>query len=95
MSNSSVVAAPTEVKIVLLNNEYEPGRGHLAIYNWAGVDSVNVDLSSVLPNGTSFEVREIKKVFKKKPVVSGTYAGPVNIPLGGSEFSVFLVMTKY
>lgn len=84
-------AAPTGSKIVLLPNEYESGRAHLAIYNWDGLAEVAVDLSSIVPEGTLFDVYPAKDVLGEA-VVSGTYSAPINVPTGGEEFSIYLVI---
>ncbi len=88
---SSTVTSSTPNKIVAIPNEYEPGRGHVAIFNWSLSSSVSVDLSSILANGANFQVLDPRNM--GSPVLTGTYSAPVNISTGGSEFLAFLVVT--
>jgi hypothetical protein len=91
-ANSTVVAVPSGAKVVLLPNDYEPGRGHLAIFNWSGLDDVTVDLSSVVKSGAAFSLYPAKDVYGT-PAVSGVYSGPMDVPVSGAEFSVFVVVS--
>jgi hypothetical protein len=62
-------------------NDYEPGRGNIAIYNWALAASVPVDISPIVPEGVEFEIRDAQN-FYGPPVAKGTYAGgTVSIPM--------------
>lgn len=88
--NSQVVNPPTEPEVVILPNEYEEGRAHLAIYNFDTRQSVAVDLSSIVPRGSSYQIHDPKAVFGAA-VTSGAYAGPINISTSGQEFMVFLL----
>jgi len=89
--NSSLAPNPTTNKVVLLRNEYEPGRGNLAIYNWANSSTVAVNLSSVIGVGKPFTVRDVRN-FYGTPILSGTYqGGSVNIPTAGNFFPVYVV----
>jgi hypothetical protein len=88
--NSVEVPVPTATEYVLLANEYEPGRAHLVIYNWGAASNVLVDLSAVVTNGAAFKILDPRDAYGT-PVVSGTYSGPVSIPMGGLEFAAFLV----
>jgi len=90
-ANSTHTGDPTGSRVVLLPNEYEEGRAHLAIFNWDLAPDVTVDLSSVVPEGTLFDVYPAKDVFGTA-VVSGTYSAPINVPTGGEEFTVYLVI---
>jgi hypothetical protein len=88
--NSTEVPKPTAAKVFLIPNEYEPKRAYLAIYNWPRTSNVKVDLSSFLASGVKFSIYKPKS-FGTSPVVTGTYSGPVSIPLGGAEFSAFVI----
>jgi hypothetical protein len=62
-------------------NEYEAGRANITIYNWAENASVDVDLSSVLTNGASYEIHHVYDLFGP-PLVSGVHDGSdVTIPM--------------
>jgi hypothetical protein len=89
--NSRVVETPTETKTILVPNSYDRARAHLIVYNWGASPNAMVDLAAVVENGSGFAVYRAKDVFGL-PVASGTYAGPISVPLGGSEFSVFVVV---
>jgi hypothetical protein len=74
---------PTGTKVFIRPNQYESGRANITIYNWGLVSSTNVDLSSFLPPGTGFEIRNANDFFGA-PVVTGIYGGgTVTIPLAG------------
>lgn len=64
-------------------NQYEPGRGNIIVYNWEGVSQVAADISSVLPVGTAFEIRNAQDILGA-PVLAGVYdGGIVNLPMTG------------
>lgn len=76
---------PTDTKVFIRPNRYEPGRAHVIIYNWSRQSSVPVDLSSVIDSGSEFEIRDAQNYFGA-PVVSGKYDGkPVAIPMNLTE----------
>jgi hypothetical protein len=91
--NSSELKEVTPHRSFVIPNDYEEGRGHLAIYNWDGSSSVSVNLSAVVSNGQNFKVFDARDVFGT-PVASGVYQGPVDIPMGGNEFGAFLIVTN-
>lgn len=65
----------------LQKSDYESGRGLLAIHNWQLLDTVNVDISSIIPNGSNYEVRDIQYLYGS-PILTGTYSGgTVPIPM--------------
>jgi uncharacterized protein (TIGR03437 family) len=79
------VALPTGTKVFVRPNKYEPGRGHIAIYNWDLRPSVPVDLSKIVESGSTFEIRDVQNYFGA-PVLKGTYTGgSVNIPMNLTE----------
>jgi hypothetical protein len=100
---------PTGTWTLVRPNAYEPGRGHVAVFNWSHAAAVSVDLSSVLSVGSSYEIRNAQNYFGT-PVLSGTYAGGVvSIPMAassvetpagaaapnptGPEFNAFVIVT--
>ena len=94
--------AATEVKAVpsprswLTGNEYEAGRGQLAVVNWdsAGTSTVPVSLAPVVPLGSSFTVTRAEDMPYGSPALSGTYSGgDVAIPLNGA-FEAFVVRSR-
>lgn len=73
---------PTGTRIFVRPNAYEPGRGHLVIYNWDQVDRVSVDLGAILKRGARYEVVNAMD-YLGDPVASGVFEGAsVTIPLG-------------
>lgn len=79
--NTYLAEPPKGVKYFIRPNAYQPGRAHVAVYNWAGQDKVNVDLSKVLKRGQAFEVRDAQD-FLGRPVFAGRYDGsPVALPM--------------
>ena len=102
-------AKPTGTWTLIRPNLYEPGRGHVAVFNWSHAGSVSVDLSSVVSPGSSYEIRNAQNFFGP-PTLSGTYAGgTVSIPMAastvetpagaaapnptGPEFNAFVILT--
>jgi hypothetical protein len=68
-------------EVFLHPNEYEPGRAHVAVFNWSRNGSVEVDLSNLLQKGDSFEVRNVQRLFDP-PVLQGVYDGElVRLPM--------------
>lgn len=76
---------PTGTQVYVRPNLYEAGRANIIIYNWAGLSSVNVDLSSFLLPGQSYIVKNAQNFFGPD-VLSGVYAGgTVSFPLAGIQ----------
>jgi hypothetical protein len=74
-------AAATGAQVFVRRNVYEPGRAHIAVYNWARQDEVEVDIADILPLGTTYEVRNAQDYFGP-PVLTGTYDGqPLRLPM--------------
>jgi hypothetical protein len=60
----------------------EPGRGHIAIFNGSRSSSRSVDLSSIVPAGSTFEIRNAQDY--DQVVLSGAYnGGSVSLPMTG------------
>lgn len=80
--NSSFTATlPTSTYHVLQKNQFEPGRGHLVIYNWGKLDTVKVELSSILAKGAEYKIYDVSNL-SAGPISSGKYnGGDVNIPM--------------
>ncbi len=74
---------PTQDKVFILPNAYEPGRATVVVYNWDGSATQAVDLTGVVSPGAAYEVRNAQN-FYGPPVASGTYAGgTVTVPMTG------------
>jgi hypothetical protein len=82
-ANTYFSLRPTGTQVFLRPNLYEPGRANITIYNWDLAPTVSVDLSSVLPIGSRYEIRNAQNFFAP-PVQSGTYSGgTVSLPMTG------------
>ena len=80
-SGQTQSSLPTVTKVVVRPNPYERGRANIVVYNWGGQSSVSVDLSSIVPAGAQYQIRNVQDWFGS-PVVSGTYSGgSVTIPI--------------
>jgi hypothetical protein len=84
--------------VMVRPSQYVPGRGNLAIFNWARKAQVEVDLSRLLKSGQAFSIVSALD-FYGKPVVSGRFDGrPVPVPMpneartGRGEFCAFVVL---
>jgi hypothetical protein len=74
---------PSNPRVFVRRNPYEPKRGMIVVYNWGQSGSVPVDLSGVLASGDRYVIRSVQDLFGA-PVTSGTYGGgTVSVPMGG------------
>jgi PKD repeat protein len=74
---------PTQDKVTILPNAYEPGRATIVVNNWDGSATQAVDLTEVVSPGVAYEIRNAQNIYGP-PVVSGTYAGgSVTLPMTG------------
>ena len=79
----SRTSPPTQDKVTILPNAYEPGRATIVVYNWDGSATQAVDLTGVVSPGAAYEIRNAQN-FYGPAVVSGTYAGgSVTLPMTG------------
>lgn len=77
----NVLSGPTGLEVFVRPNEYEAGRANVIIYNWDENATVDVDLSSVLAVGATYEVRHVYDIFGES-VVSGVYQGDtIQLPM--------------
>lgn len=89
---------PGGVKVFARPNQYEPGRIHLAVYNWDLRDSVDLDLQGLVEPGATFEIRNVHDYFGP-PVAGGVYGGqavatPMRGTDSGPEFNVFVLTSR-
>ncbi|VVB98860.1 LVIVD repeat protein [uncultured archaeon] len=93
-TQSQVVPFPPANKTIVIPNEYESGRGNIAIYNWSKAGNANVSLSSAVANGATYNIYNAKDTWGS-PVASGTYnGGTVSVPTGGAEFLALVVTSS-
>ncbi len=79
----SRTSPPTQDKVTILPNAYEPGRATIVVYNWDGSAAQALDLTGVVSPGAAYEIRNAQN-FYGPAVVSGTYAGgSVTLPMTG------------
>lgn len=83
-SGGSYFGTPTGVDVFVHPNAYQPGRGHVVVFNWAMQPSVDVDASSILRTGQAFEVRDAENYWGS-PVARGTYNGALRLPMAPGE----------
>ena len=88
---------PTENWVIVRPNRYEPGRGHVIVYNWTGAKTVAVPLDKILTPGASFRIMDLHDL-GGDPVLQGRYENrPVVLPVTGPsapEFAGYLVLTQ-
>lgn len=80
-SSSFSDSLPTGTWTFVRKNKCEAGRGHIVVYNWDSLNSVQVDVSSILTPGMSYQIRDAQD-FYGAPVLQGTYGGgSVTLPM--------------
>jgi hypothetical protein len=81
--NAYFPSKPLENKIFIRANRYQPGRAHIIIYNWEDLDDVAVNLEAIMPQGTSYVIRNAMDYYGS-PIVEGTYGGgDISLPMDG------------
>jgi len=74
-------AASLGVRTFVRATERDPGRLHVAVYNWRQDASVAIDLTGNLPVGTTFELIDAQNYFGP-PVLRATYqGGAISVPM--------------
>jgi Chondroitinase B len=93
-ADSSEIENPTEPRIVIYPNAYDPDRAHFVVYNWnKSKTHVDVNLTTVLKPGQFFEVYDYRNIWSN-PAVTGQFKGDaVSIPTP-DEFNIFVVRIK-
>ena len=82
-TDHAVAGPPTQPRVFVRANRYEPGRANVVIYNWPHLASVAVDLTGVLTQGDRFEVHNVQDLWGTA-VLSGSYGGGlVGFPMIG------------
>jgi len=94
---------PTGTMVRLFPNKHEKGRAHVAVFNWDGLDRVEVDLSQALTKGQRFAVYNCLDITATiaavTPVLEGVYGGgKVSLPMRGDpmspDFDAFIVLPR-
>ena len=71
-NSTFTVGDPSGTKIFVRFNRYEAGRAHIVVYNWDNLSTVRINVSSVLPAGTAYEVRNAQDYFAS-PILNGVF----------------------
>ena len=83
------------VEVFVRPNKYEPGRAHVAIYNWSGADAVDVDATALgLRPGDRYEIIHAMDYFDDR--ITRTYdgGGTIAVPMTGHTFAQAIGSTK-
>lgn len=85
----------TGLELYLRPNRYEPGRAHLAIYNWAAAAEVTVDLKgSGLSPGDRFELIQVMDYFHDRITYTYPVDGKIVVPMTGHSFAQAIGSSK-
>jgi hypothetical protein len=84
--NSYLTELPSDTRVIVRPNRYEPGRAHVIVYNWDRWRTVTVDLAPArLAAGSRFEIRDAQNFFGE-PVYAGVYdRRPVALTVRGLQ----------
>jgi hypothetical protein len=82
--NEYRVEPPSGTRVVVRPNRCEPGRAHVAIFNWDRLPSISVDLRDAgLSSGAQFTIHNVEDYFGA-PVARGTWDGAsIEVPMTG------------
>jgi hypothetical protein len=81
LSDSTATTPWTGTKVIVRQTAGDPNRANVVIYHGGSGGNASVDLSSFLNTNDSYEVRNAQAF--RTVVTSGTYSGPISLPLGG------------
>jgi hypothetical protein len=88
LNGSLSIDYPSNNVIKIIKNDYEYGRAQISVFNYKQLNSVEVDLSSVLAMGDSYYIYDVENLFAA-PVASGTYMGAgVDIPVDQTSVAI-------
>ena len=79
-----VLPRPASPLVVVRPNRYEAGRAHVAVVNYTGLSSVDVNVSGVLRAGDRYVVHNVQDLWGA-PAASGVYRGGelISLPMRG------------
>jgi hypothetical protein len=84
---------PAGSKSVLLASRYDPGRAHLAVFNWENAKEVQVETKGFLGVGDNYRLFDPKDPFGK-PLFEGVCRREaIPVPMSG-EFAAFIVLRE-
>ncbi len=82
---------PKGSKIVLLPNKYKQNRAHLVVFNWEGLEEVDVPVDGFFADGERFRLMNPQDVFGEVVCEGICQGGIIGAPMRG-EFGVFVVL---
>jgi hypothetical protein len=78
---STFAHKPSGTRVFVRPNRYEPGRAHVAVYNWDRAETVEIDLGGVLETGDRYRLVSAQDFFGE-PLLSGVYdGGPLRLAM--------------
>ena len=94
-ADGTVVPLPSEPRLTVIRNDYDPHVAALIVENWTGAASVAVPgslLSGILAPSSRVDVHPVRALHQA-PVVSTTFdGGDLSLPLSSGEFQQFLII---
>lgn len=79
----------------VLPNKYEPGRSHLAIYNWGAADSVAIPAAKLgLSPGDRYQLIHAMDYFRDVSTRTYDGGGTITVPMTGHGFAQAIGSTK-
>ena len=80
-------------KSLLLPNQYDWNRAHLAVFNWAGFGLVPVDAGGFMDDGDTAELYDPENLFGEPAAKATCQRGAIRVPVRG-EFAAFVVKIR-
>ena len=78
---------PKSNEIFVNPNMYEAGRGHITIFNWEGLEHIQIDLSGILKEGMEYKIFDVENLLSE-PIIEGVFSGgKITIPLNLTDIS--------
>jgi|GEM_PF-7132428 len=75
-------AAPADNEIVIQANKHDPDRVHIAIYNWDGLSTIDLDPTGYVADGDDYEIYNVQNIYSSA-LTTGTYNGtPISLNVG-------------
>ncbi|MEK9156080.1 MAG: hypothetical protein AAB360_02125 [Patescibacteria group bacterium] len=68
-------------------NSYDSNMAHVIVYNWEGLDSVNVDLSSIMSVNDSYEIRAAQDYYGPLAAEGRYQGGNISLSMTGYDVS--------
>jgi hypothetical protein len=72
--SEQVTDRPGGTFVAVRRNNFQPGRGHVVVFNWDRKPTVSVDLSDIVKKGAQYEMHHVLDLFGQ-PVSEGVFDG--------------------